>query len=128
MAPEILEGRKYSGESVDIYALGVVLFCMVTASNPFNGLDRIPSGQTTIGADKLYQLFCTNKQTYWGRYGQLNLSEEFKSLIDMMLNPAPAQRPSYADLIIHPWLRNALEECSLEQACQELAERKAIRE
>ena len=128
MAPEILEGRSYSGESVDIYALGVVLFCMVTASNPFNGLDRIPSGQTTIGADKLYQLFSTNKQTYCGRYGQLNLSEEFKSLIDMMLNATPAQRPSYADLIIHPWLQNALEECSLEQACQELAERKAIRE
>ena len=35
MAPEIIEGRPYKGTSVDIYALGVSLFAMVTGVMPF---------------------------------------------------------------------------------------------
>ena len=41
MAPEIIEGRLYSGQAVDIFALGIVLFSMVTVSSPFAGLDRV---------------------------------------------------------------------------------------
>lgn len=35
MAPEILEGRPYKGTSVDIFALGVSLFAIVTGVMPF---------------------------------------------------------------------------------------------
>ena len=35
MAPEIIEDRGYSGTAVDMFALGVVLFAMVTKSTPF---------------------------------------------------------------------------------------------
>ena len=38
MAPELLEGRAYGGAAVDLYALGVILFAMVTVSMPFSGL------------------------------------------------------------------------------------------
>ncbi len=35
MAPEIIEARPYKGTSVDIFALGVTLFAMVTGVMPF---------------------------------------------------------------------------------------------
>ena len=36
MAPEIIEGKAYKGTSVDMFALGVVLFAMVTGVMPFD--------------------------------------------------------------------------------------------
>ena len=34
-APEILEGKPYSGIEADIFSLGVILFTMVTGISPF---------------------------------------------------------------------------------------------
>ena len=36
MAPEIVEGKKYIGKVVDLFALGVILFVMRTGSYPFD--------------------------------------------------------------------------------------------
>ncbi len=36
MAPEIHLGRKYQGEQVDVFALGVILFVMYSKHPPFN--------------------------------------------------------------------------------------------
>ena len=36
MAPEIHLGRKYKGEQVDVFALGVILFVMFSKHPPFN--------------------------------------------------------------------------------------------
>ena len=36
-APEVLERRHYSGESVDIFSIGVILFVMVTGALPYLG-------------------------------------------------------------------------------------------
>jgi serine/threonine protein kinase len=106
MAPEIMEGRSYSGTAVDIYALGVVLFALVTKSTPFQSLGKLNPGQTVLASDKLYQLFCLDKNSYYGRYAQCNLSMEFRSLIDSMLNANPLLRPTHADLLMHPWVAN----------------------
>ena len=38
MAPEILDRRGYSGEKTDIFALGVILFSMVTLTTPFEAI------------------------------------------------------------------------------------------
>ena len=35
MAPEILQGRTYQGDKVDIFAIGVILFMVVTGHAPF---------------------------------------------------------------------------------------------
>jgi len=35
VAPEILEGKEYSGEKVDVFACGVVLYIMLTGRYPF---------------------------------------------------------------------------------------------
>jgi len=63
-----LEGRAYSGAAVDTYALGTVLFMMVTKSPPTSGVGQLPAGQTALACDKLYQLFCLDKNAYYARY------------------------------------------------------------
>jgi serine/threonine protein kinase len=35
MAPEILLGKPYSGFSVDLFAVGIILFIMVAKAPPF---------------------------------------------------------------------------------------------
>jgi len=37
MAPEVLLNEPYDGKSIDIFAAGVIMFIMATASHPFNG-------------------------------------------------------------------------------------------
>jgi len=40
MAPEIHEKRPYDGERVDVFALGVILFIMMTQYPPFRAANR----------------------------------------------------------------------------------------
>ena len=73
MAPEIVEARQYSGRSVDIYALGVILFAMVTKAMPFRGIRAGDlSGRTLLQVDLLYQIFNVDKTTYWNRFPQVS--------------------------------------------------------
>ena len=77
MAPEIIESRPYKGTAVDIFALGVSLFAMVTGVLPF---DRASE------KDKFYFLVHQgNEQAFWElmekTYDIKGFSEEFKRLI-----------------------------------------------
>jgi len=36
MAPEIIEGKEFDGKKVDVFALGVMMFIMVSGYFPFN--------------------------------------------------------------------------------------------
>jgi serine/threonine protein kinase len=40
MAPEITYKREYDGRAVDMWALGVLLYVMLTGSFPFKGLSE----------------------------------------------------------------------------------------
>lgn len=58
MAPEIIEHKPYKGSSTDIFALGVVLFVMVTGVMPF----YIRADKT----DTLYKHIINNDEKgYW---------------------------------------------------------------
>ncbi|MFN9907368.1 MAG: protein kinase domain-containing protein [bacterium] len=85
MAPEIIEGKPYKGTAVDIFALGVILFAMVTGVMPF---DRRAHKE-----DLLYSLLIKNEETqYWQQLDKMyaeeayfiglkNISDDFKKLI-----------------------------------------------
>lgn len=83
MAPEILEGKPYKGNTTDIFALGVILFCMVTGVMPFF--------QKATKEDPLYSLiFKNDEKAYWETLHKThqstqcfnpNLSEEFRKFI-----------------------------------------------
>lgn len=58
MAPEIIEKRPYQGESVDLFALGCILFVMRSGAMPFDQMAR--------GEDSIYRFFVGNRiNTYW---------------------------------------------------------------
>ncbi len=57
VAPEIIEGKEYMGENVDVFSCGVVLFIMLTGRYPFYC--------ATID-DKRYHLLMQKKnEDYW---------------------------------------------------------------
>lgn len=88
MAPEIIEGKPYKGSSTDIFALGVVLFVMVTGVMPF--LNKAEK------SDALYQFIYKNDEkgfwealnrTYQGVSGfNQNLTDDFKKFVWQFFN------------------------------------------
>ncbi|CDW72546.1 protein kinase domain containing protein [Stylonychia lemnae] len=83
MAPEILLGQPYKGNTTDIFALGVILFIMVTGVMPFY--------QKATKSDPLYSLIYKNDEKgYWEallktyqnqQNFNANLSDEFKKFV-----------------------------------------------
>lgn len=58
MAPEILEEKPYKGNTTDIFALGVILFVLVTGVMPFY--------QKATKTDNLYQhIYKNDDKVYW---------------------------------------------------------------
>ena len=58
-----------------------------------------------IAVDRLYMRFCTEKEKFWGSYAELSLTNEFKALLDSLLNADPLLRPNIAEIIAHPWFQ-----------------------
>ena len=56
----------------------------------------------------------------------MDLSREFRELIDAMLNPDPLLRPSYSELICSQWMASGVADAN--DVRQDLAERKAMRD
>jgi serine/threonine protein kinase len=60
MAPEILEYKEYDGKQVDIFALGVTLFAMVSGGLPFSNAKY---------NDPIYKyFFMENERFFWERH------------------------------------------------------------
>jgi carbon catabolite-derepressing protein kinase len=60
-APEVLERRHYSGESVDIFSIGVILFVMVTGALPYLG--------KASHADPIYtHLWDKDTEAFWNTW------------------------------------------------------------
>lgn len=86
MAPEIIEARPYKGTSVDIFALGVTLFAMVTGVMPFERrahkdndqlYNLIYKGDESSYWDCLHKMY--GNETYF--IGVSNISDDFKKFI-----------------------------------------------
>jgi serine/threonine protein kinase len=56
MAPEILLGKSYSGQAIDLFACGIILFVMVTAGPPFF---------KALSTDPLYKLIVDNRDDFF---------------------------------------------------------------
>ncbi len=100
MAPEIFANSpSYSGEKVDIFATGVLLFIMVARHPPFSA--AIPSQV------HFYKLFCHNNPAFW-KAVEANkppgtFSPEFKDLVNKLMALEPANRPTIAQIKQHAW-------------------------
>ena len=83
MAPEIHLRQRYDGRSVDLFAVGIILFIMVAEHPPFT---------TAQSSDPFYKMIASNRADLFWKYHTKNkpgqekfFSEEFKDLIQSML-------------------------------------------
>ena len=86
LAPEIMRGTPYNGVSVDIWALGVILYTMVIGTFPF------PSPFEAI--ETKYSFPETTRSP----------TSSFRDLISKIFIANPQQRISLHQIMKHPWV------------------------
>ncbi|CAH1998590.1 unnamed protein product [Acanthoscelides obtectus] len=88
-APELVMGRQYLGAEVDIWAMGVLLYALLSGTLPFDD----------VSIDALY------KKILSGKYHEpAFMSKESLSLLRSMLQVDPNKRITIKELLSHPWL------------------------
>lgn len=90
MAPEIVQKKEYDGRAVDMWALGVLLFAMLTGTFPFRGISE---------TDLYYKI----------QRGQFKVpefvSKDAKRVIHKMLEVDYRKRITAKELIKEPWIK-----------------------
>lgn len=98
-SPEKRKGNinGYDGIKNDIFSLGVLLFVITVGRFPFN---------LTGYSDKKYRLIMTKKfEQYWNNFEDINLSKEFKDLVNHLICYEPNERYSIEEILEHPWIK-----------------------
>jgi serine/threonine protein kinase len=86
MAPEIKEGKKYSGTKVDVFSAGVILFILIRGIFPFKEARK---------EEFFYSMLVEEKyQEYWEKVQGTYLSKECRNLLEKLLSYDPDQRPT----------------------------------
>jgi len=105
-APELVLNAKYSN-MCDVFALGVCLFVMLLARQPF---------RTASADDQWYKCIATqNYKQYWKSHDSSSksqhgfvLSDEAKDMLHQLLCYQPRSRISIAQAMEHPWMKQDL--------------------
>ncbi|CAD8191869.1 unnamed protein product [Paramecium pentaurelia] len=96
MPPELMSGQAIEIKpSIDIWALGVILYALVCGNLPFTSKN---DEQTIDNILKCNYSFPPS----------LTLTKEYKDLIINMLNPDQNQRYSAYQVIRHPWMQKVV--------------------
>lgn len=98
-APEILNKKPYVGSTADLFSCGVILFILVTGKLPF--------GKAVL-FDNYYKHFVKSQyENFWAVMSPKieAVSDEFKSLINLMLAYDPTQRPSITEVKNHAFMK-----------------------
>lgn len=97
-------GQPRVGKEIDIWALGVTLYCLVFGCLPFVAATEF----------ELFHIIPQQKLSFpiTNLHGDLSLSNEGRHLLDLLerlLEKDPLKRISLAEVKRHPWLRPAIQ-------------------
>lgn len=87
-SPEMIFGKPYHGPECDVWSLGVILYCMLTANMPFD--DSNPA--------RFLQVIQSGRYT-----PPPSASDSARDLISKMLDPNPKTRASVSEVLGHAW-------------------------
>ena len=90
MPPEIFTSNlKNVGPPIDVWAIGIIIFALVTGQLPFNG----------ITTDEIIDSICLSNPAY-----PSGLSHLLKHLLSKIFVSNPVKRIKLIDILRHPWL------------------------
>lgn len=92
-APEMLAGKRYTGEEVDIWSLGIILYALLYGSLPFDDDDESVMKSKILQGDFELPDF---------------ISEEARDLLGQILRLDPTQRLSIKAILSHPWFSKTI--------------------
>ncbi|KAL0479270.1 SNF1-related protein kinase catalytic subunit alpha KIN10 [Acrasis kona] len=93
LSPEQIENKVYSGEKVDIWNAGIILYCYLTCRLPFCSSDVM----------QMFEDIKKCNYEYPTDDPRIIVTEPAKELIGMMLSIDPQQRPTLEQIRSHPW-------------------------
>lgn len=98
MAPELVRLRHYDatggyGRTVDVWALGVILYILLSGIHPFQIEDEEAMLENV-----------ENARWNWLGDNWDTVSADAKDLIQKLLTPDPAKRPDIKTALKHPWI------------------------
>jgi serine/threonine protein kinase len=92
--------KGFDGIKNDIFSLGVLLFGITIGNFPF---------QRTSYSDEKYKFIIKkNYKRFWEFFDYIEITEEFKDLINNLICVTPSQRLSIEQILAHPWLTQNL--------------------
>ena len=87
----------FNGVKHDIFSLGVLLFVITIGSFPFD--------RASYSDEKYRFIVKKNYGRFWEYFDFMDISEEFKDLINKLICVTPSQRLCLNEILEHPWVR-----------------------
>jgi len=112
-APEVNLGIPYNGFKYDIWSLGIILYYLFCGSFPFNAFKHEISDESNddeeLRRNLIILLFRKIQNDSVSFKNEKIISEEAKSLIQILLNKNPDERPYIQEVINHTWIQKKRE-------------------
>ncbi|KAJ3087093.1 Serine/threonine-protein kinase par-1 [Quaeritorhiza haematococci] len=106
-APELFQGRRYTGPEVDIWSLGVILYVLTTGCLPFDGKNL----------QEMRESVCRGKYRI-----PFYLSDTCEKLLRKFLIRDPGKRAGVEMLTDDPWINEGYSESPIEMDCSQKIE------
>ena len=91
MSPELCEGKSFSGQLADIWAIGATMFILRFGHPPFLAKSII----------NLYNKICNDPLVFPGP-----IDPGLRNLLENLLEKDPTKRYTLQQIIMHPWFRH----------------------